>query len=153
MKTLERKLPPVVLFALFIVASTLCQRGLVDLAVTLPFPVIIAGLLVIASGYIGTSGVLEFRKAKTTVNPIKVDSARTVVESGVFGFTRNPMYLALLLLLLAYGYWLQNIAALVLPLGFVLYMNRFQIKPEERALSERFGEQYIRYKTRVRRWI
>ncbi len=153
MSVLERKVPPVALFILFIIASASCKNWFANFAFDFPFPTIVVSLMVILSGYIGCAGVLEFRKAKTTVNPIKVGTASTVVESGIFAYTRNPMYLALLILLFAYGYWQQNIISLVLPFGFIVYMNRFQIQPEEQALGKLFGEQYISYKSRVRRWI
>ncbi len=153
MAVLERKVPPVALFILFIIASAFCKNWFANFAFDFPFPAIVVSLMVILSGYIGCAGVLEFRKAKTTVNPIKVDTASTVVESGIFAYTRNPMYLALLILLFAYGYWQQNIISLVLPFGFIVYMNRFQIQPEEQALGKLFGEQYTSYKSRVRRWI
>jgi len=105
------------------------------------------------SGVIGIAGVLAFRQAQTTVNPVKPESASTVVSNGIFAYTRNPMYLALLLLLLAYAIWLENMLAFVGCPLFVAYMNRFQIYPEERALEGLFGERYLVYKQKVRRWI
>ena len=95
----------------------------------------------------------HFLRAKTTVNPLRPDAASALVIAGVFRFTRNPMYLGMAILLAAWAIYLANIAALaVLPL-FVLYMNRFQIAPEERALEARFGAEYSRYRARVRRWL
>ncbi|MFA0071651.1 isoprenylcysteine carboxylmethyltransferase family protein, partial [Vibrio breoganii] len=91
------------------------------------------------SGVVGLAGIWEFRKQKTTVNPIKVETASTVVDSGIFGYTRNPMYLGLFILLLCFGYFFQNIFSVLLSFGFVIYMNQFQIKPEERALEQLFG--------------
>jgi protein-S-isoprenylcysteine O-methyltransferase Ste14 len=98
-------------------------------------------------------GVASFRLARTTVNPMTPDATTALVVSGIYRVTRNPMYLGFLLLLLAELIWLANpVAFLVVP-AFVLYLNRFQIGPEEIALRSRFGPQFNAYATRVRRWI
>jgi len=76
-----------------------------------------------------------------------------LVTNGTFHFTRNPMYLSLLLYLLAWAVYLSNWLALLFVPVFVLYINQFQIKPEERALSSLFGLEYAAYKGRVRRWL
>ena len=99
------------------------------------------------------SGVISFRRAHTTVNPLKPDAATALVISGIYQVTRNPMYLGFLLLLLGELVWLANPLALLAAPAFVLYLNRFQIGPEEQALRERFGFAYLTYITRVRRWI
>ncbi|OLQ92210.1 hypothetical protein BIY21_12290 [Vibrio ponticus] len=153
MEVLERKIPPVALFIIFIVVMVRFDGALESFAAVLPFPWTVLACSVLVSGFIGLAGVNEFRKAKTTVNPVKVDSASSVVDTGIFAYSRNPMYLALLILLFGIGYWQQNMVCLLLPIGFVFYMNRFQILPEERALEKLFGEQYLAYKQRVRRWL
>ena len=166
MEKLERKIPPVALFIIFVVimvqldhtlksfALTLpLDHTLKSFALTLPLTTLVLVVAMVVTGVIGLAGVYEFRKAKTTVNPVKVDTATSVVDKGIFAYTRNPMYLALLISLIGIGYWQQNIVCLLLPYGFVLYMNRFQIQPEERALEALFGAEYLDYKQRVRRWI
>jgi protein-S-isoprenylcysteine O-methyltransferase Ste14 len=72
---------------------------------------------------------------------------------GVYRWTRNPMYLGMAVLLLAWGLWLANGAALAVISLFVAYLNRFQIAPEERALQARFGDEFTAYRARVRRWL
>ncbi len=111
-----------------------------------------AGLLAIAICFT-VSGIALFRKAETTVNPTTPEAASDLVTSGIYNYTRNPMYVGFLLLLIAWGIWLSNVYALVLPAGFILYMNRFQIGPEEEALQALFGDRYADYKSRVRRWL
>jgi len=102
---------------------------------------------------VALSGVIAFRHAKTTVNPLKPETASSIVTSGVFRFTRNPMYVGLALVLLAWAVFLSSPwASLGLP-AFILYMNRFQIVPEERVLSRMFGTEYSAYRARVRRWL
>ncbi|WP_373947911.1 isoprenylcysteine carboxylmethyltransferase family protein [Vibrio pomeroyi] len=153
MRFLELKVPPVALFMLVIVASYFCAQQLSTAAIALPYKLIILGVGIALSGVVGLSGIWEFRKQKTTVNPIKVETASAVVDSGIFGYTRNPMYLGLFILLFCVGYYFQNIFSILLSFVFVIYMNQFQIKPEERALEQLFGAEYVDYKQKVRRWI
>jgi len=118
-----------------------------------PARTLVAVFLVLLGAGIAIAGVIEFRRAKTTVNPIRVHAASSMVTSGIFARTRNPMYLGLLLVLAGWSVYLASAAALlVLPL-FVLYINRFQIGPEERALQGIFGEGFRAYMARTRRWI
>jgi protein-S-isoprenylcysteine O-methyltransferase Ste14 len=98
-------------------------------------------------------GVYEFRRAATTVDPRYPERAAQLVQGGVFRLTRNPMYLGLLLLLAALVIWMRSlVAVIVLPL-FVLYLGRFQIAVEERAMAKHFGAEYEAYRRRVRRWL
>ncbi|WP_047042573.1 methyltransferase family protein [Vibrio mexicanus] len=153
MSKLELKVPPVALFLIFVVVMHRLSRMLPSANVDLPFAAVVALVCFVMSGVIGLAGVWEFRRAKTTVNPTKPENASLVVDTGVFAYTRNPMYVALLMLLIGLGYWLGNWASLLCPVLFVLYMNRFQIQPEERVLESLFGNDYIAFKQRVRRWI
>lgn len=97
--------------------------------------------------------VLEFYKHKTTVNPLKPQAASALVIKGVYKYSRNPMYLGMACLLAAWCVWLGNPINIVCLIGFIFYMNRFQILPEEKALEELFGEDFNQYKSQVRRWI
>jgi protein-S-isoprenylcysteine O-methyltransferase Ste14 len=110
-------------------------------------------LLAMAAAVAGLAGVAEFRRARTTVNPLAPEKCSQLVESGIFRFTRNPMYLALLFALLGWGLFLENPSSLLLVLVFVLYMNRYQIRPEEEALEAAFGDAFHRYRCRVRKWL
>ena len=98
-------------------------------------------------------GVVAFRRARTTVNPTMPHAASSLVSTGVYRFSRNPMYLGFLLALIGYAVFLANGPAVLLVPAFVMYMNRFQIGPEERALSGIFGEKFTSYAQRVRRWL
>lgn len=95
----------------------------------------------------------SFYEAKTTINPLDPSKASHLITTGIFGFSRNPIYLADLLILIAWTIWLGNIFNIALLVVFVVYINRFQIAPEERALAALFGEAYRDYCSRVRRWI
>jgi protein-S-isoprenylcysteine O-methyltransferase Ste14 len=114
----------------------------------------VAVLAIAAGGVcIGATAFLQFRKTNTTVNPMTPEASSALVVAGIFRWTRNPMYLGMLVVLIAWALWLSNaLAFIVLPL-FVAYLNRFQILPEERALQARFGAEFERYCRSVRRWL
>jgi len=153
MNSLELKIPPpFVALArglLMWLASSVAQPIEVPFALRLG----IALVLLAVGQSISISGMVAFRRAKTTMNPIKASAASSLVSSGVYRFTRNPMYLGLLITLLAWAVFLSNpLALLFLPL-YVLYINRYQIGPEERVLASLFGAEYAAYKKKVRRWL
>lgn len=96
---------------------------------------------------------VEFISAKTTANPLTPGLATSIVTTGVYRLSRNPMYVGFLLMLAAWGVFLANVlSVLLLPL-FVVYLNRFQIISEENALLAKFGDDYARYLRSVRRWV
>ncbi len=97
--------------------------------------------------------LLQFLKAKTTTDPIHPDKAQHLVTGGIYQYTRNPMYLAMLLFLIVWGLLLGNAFNTLLAAGFVYYMNHFQIKQEEEALTQKFGKEYRMYLKAVRRWF
>lgn len=113
----------------------------------------LAALLLIKGAWMALAGVLEFRRASTTVNPMAPGEASAVVDSGIYRYTRNPMYLGFGFALLAWAILLAAPWALLGPMVFVVWMTRFQIRPEERALADHFGEDYRAYCRRVRRWV
>ena len=96
---------------------------------------------------------LRFLRARTTVNPLRPQNTSQLVIDGLNRYSRNPMYLGQLLLLVAWAVFLGHVLSAVLPLLFALYITRFQILPEERVLEARFGDAYARYRARVRRWL
>lgn len=99
------------------------------------------------------AGFLAFLRAKTTVNPLTPEATTAMVTSGIYRFSRNPMYLGFLVVLTGWAMYLSNLLAFAfLPL-FVLYINRFQIVPEERALCAKFSHVFTAYKCSVRRWL
>jgi protein-S-isoprenylcysteine O-methyltransferase Ste14 len=114
---------------------------------------VIVGLLAAAGSAFDLLGLIAFRASRTTVNPLKPQRASALVTGGVYRITRNPMYVGLALLLLAWAVHLAALLPLLGPVLLVLYLTRFQIRPEERALEARFGQAYADYAARVRRWL
>ena len=99
------------------------------------------------------AGAISFRRAKTTVNPLKPHTASALVDSGIYKISRNPMYVGFALMLVAWQIYLSAPLSLLGVLLFISYMTRFQIEPEEKALAKLFGSDFDLYKTRVRRWL
>ena len=98
-------------------------------------------------------GVFAFRKSKTTINPLMPEQASSLVHTGIYQKTRNPMYLGMLLILSGWAIFLGSaVAFLVLPV-FVIFINKFQIIPEEKALEKMFWQKFSDYLLSVRRWI
>lgn len=153
MKVLENRVPPplVALLCALAMWGLACITPRMDADIVLQG--IAAGLIALVGLGICVAGVLAFRRAATTVNPLQPQTASTLVTDGVYRITRNPMYLGLALMLLGWAVWLAAPLTLAGVVVFVLFIQRFQIIPEERAMARLFGEHFITYKSRVRRWI
>ena len=115
---------------------------------------LLVGVILLVIGIaIALSAVIAFRRAQTTVNPLKPETSTSLVSTGIFARTRNPMYLGMLIGLLAWATYLPSALALLGPVAFALYITRFQIVPEERAMQSLFGSAFAQYAQRVRRWL
>lgn len=153
MNALELKLPPLVLVVITALLMWGLHRALPLWMWTSPLRPWFAGGLFAAGAGFALAGVIAFRRARTTVDPRVPDAASRIVSSGIYRYSRNPMYVGFLLALAAWALWLASpVAALCLP-AFVAYMNRFQIAPEERMLGQKFGAHYLAYRQAVRRWL
>lgn len=150
---MELRVPPP-LVALFTGALMWWTAGTFpSLSFSLPAHLVVAITFAAIGVITAASGVVAFRRAHTSLDPTRPGKASSLVDTGVFACTRNPMYLGLLLALTGWSVWLSSAAALVfLPL-FVWYINRFQIAPEEKVLASLFGKEFADYKRRVRRWV
>ena len=153
MNSLELKIPPVVVFLLFAAAMWVIpfQIPMIDFFFSFRLPCSL--ILIIAGGVLAVAGIFAFHKGQTTLNPIKPEAASIIVTYGVYRFSRNPMYVGLLFVLTAWAVWLYNFLAFLFLPAFVLYMNGFQILPEERALQAKFGSEFNAYMMSVRRWL
>jgi protein-S-isoprenylcysteine O-methyltransferase Ste14 len=150
---LELRVPPVALGVL--AAALMWSASSAAPALDFPFSAFCASsaILAMAGALTCLAGVVSFRRAKTTVNPMKPDSTSVLVGSGVYRYTRNPMYIGFVLILFGWAAFLSNVLALVAVPALVLYLNRFQVVPEERVLASRFADDYAAYRARVRRWL
>ena len=157
MNALELKVPPPVVALCLAILMWLVASPALQFAPPFDLPFSLRVGLAVALAAIGQgisiAGMVSFRRARTTINPLKPAATSALVRSGVFRFTRNPMYLGLLLTLVGWAIWLWNPVALLFLPVFVMYIDRFQIGPEERALSTLFGAEFAAYRASVRKWI
>ncbi|MEX0721592.1 MAG: isoprenylcysteine carboxylmethyltransferase family protein [Balneolaceae bacterium] len=150
---LKLKVPPVIITLLFGALVWLLDHLFPNEALYFAHQKWLISSLIILGAIIALTGVLEFRRKSTTVNPHKPQNTTGLVDSGIYSISRNPMYLGLALILCSWILHTGNIYSLLfLPL-FIWYMNAFQIIPEEKAMLEKFGGEFQKYKNGVRRWI
>jgi protein-S-isoprenylcysteine O-methyltransferase Ste14 len=150
---LELKVPPPVVTAAIAVAMYLTRKWMPDPHFDFPARVPIAVIVAAAGIATDFAGLWTFRRHRTTVNPLQPGKAATLVADGVYRWTRNPMYLGLLLILTSWAIWLSTMVSLLgLPL-LAIYLARFQILPEERVLRAKFGSDWTDYERHVRRWL
>lgn len=150
---MKLKIPPVVVFLIFGFSMYLLAEflpvGYFDFFGSHYLMIALAVIAIV----VAVVALFQFYAAKTTIDPTHPDKTKKLVVDGIYAYTRNPMYLAMLLLLLAWGVWLGNAFNTLLAAGFVAYMNRFQIESEEQALMQIFEKDYTQYCLLVRRWF
>jgi protein-S-isoprenylcysteine O-methyltransferase Ste14 len=152
MAFLELKIPPVLILIIFISLAFLLRY--LTLGPALPLWAVEASPVVIIAGVLATlSGLWQFKRAQTTIDPTHPDKASNLVTGGIYQYTRNPMYLGMALVLSGAVLNTGFIVSLILLPLFIWYMTRFQIKPEDRAIEGIFAEEYVDYKRQVRRWL
>ena len=153
MKALELKIPPPVV--LLVVAAAMWAVSWFGQPFNLDdsSQTVLAGSIAIIGAGIDIFCVISFWRAKTTVNPLRPRNSSALVTSGAYRFSRNPMYLGQALIVAAWAVFLSTAWAYAGPALFVLYLNRYQIAPEEKVLAKMFGGEYLAYRARVRRWM
>ena len=153
MKALERRVPPPIVFLLALLVTWAIARLSPALAIDATLARWLGGGLAMCGVLLGLAGVFEFRRHRTTVDPVRIEAASSLVTSGVFGLTRNPMYLGLAAILVGAAIFLRGPFALIGPMLFVAWIWRLQIVPEERVMRAKFGAAYAAYQLRVRAWL
>ena len=145
------KIHPPVLTVIFIAIAYILKW-------TIPIPFVVSSILenigfvlVVIGFFLGVAAFLAFRKARTTLDPHGKVSA--IVSDGIYRFTRNPIYLAFLLMLIGFPLNSGNYWGILLSPVFVIFMNSLVIEKEEAYLEKKFGDVYTSYKSRVRRWL
>ena len=153
MNALERRIPPPVVAILVAVTMWLVSKVSSAVEIDRILRLRLAGAFAFAAALLAVLGFMALRRARTTIDPIRVDRTSALVTNGIYRTSRNPMYLGLVFLLCGWAFYLSTPWAAVGLLVFVAFITRFQIVPEERALLSRFGDAYAVYRRRVRRWI
>ncbi|HAZ80916.1 MAG TPA: hypothetical protein DCX08_13385 [Porticoccaceae bacterium] len=116
-------------------------------AIIYSVPVLFLGVIILALA------ALSFRKYSTSLNPLAPEKASSLVTSGIFGYSRNPMYLGMLLILVSIAITFNVYGGFIMSIIFLLFITRFQIIPEEAAMEKLFTDEFLYYKKRTRRWI
>lgn len=112
-----------------------------------------AVLLGLVGATVSLTGIITFRRTGTTIDPRRTEETAVLVHSGIYRYSRNPMYAGAFLMLFGWGVYLSNLLSILCSPIFIAYITRFQIMPEERKLHEKFGTEFLAYKDRVRRWL
>lgn len=152
MNALENRIPPPLVLIVCLVLMKLISSNVAGhwQAANMQW---IGGAIALLGVAVAVAGVISFRKARTTVNPLDPKKASSLVSSGIFQYTRNPMYLGMLLVSIAFGVALSSYWSFIGVVVFALYITRFQIVPEERAMKELFGSEFTQYCSRTSRWL
>ncbi|MGM0562527.1 MAG: methyltransferase family protein [Pseudomonadota bacterium] len=145
--------PPPLIFALALGFGILLDVLVLPLATGLPpLPRYLAGaLLAVLACAVIAMGMLRFRRAGTPVEPWQ--SSTAIVTDGVYGHTRNPMYLGMTGLYLAVALVLNSLWILIFLIPLLITLHYGVIRREESYLEDKFGEDYRNYRKRVRRWL
>lgn len=150
---LELKVPPDVVWVLVAGLMWLASRYTPQFGLPPLFRVGVPGVLTVIGVWLMVRARMLLEESNTTWRPMTPRQASAVVSTGVYHLSRNPIYLGMLLVLVGWAVLLSSPAALAVSALFVLYLDRFQIGPEERALSDVLGKKYLDYLATVRRWI
>ena len=145
------KIPPPLLVLILVIANYFSSKK-IDL-IHLPNQDLISILILLIGMLILINPIFKFIKSKTTIDPIKFKKVNKLIISGIYKYSRNPMYLGLLMIVISTSIFFLNIFSITTPFLFYCWINRFQIKREEIFLTEKFGEEYMSYKITTRRWI
>lgn len=150
---MHNRIPPPVIGLAAAALIWLLAGWVPALAISFPGQTVLALVIAALGAMLDIVSIGQFFKKKTTVNPLTPHKAETLVISGLYRITRNPMYLGLAFLLTAWMIHLGNPAGILVLAAFFWFLTEFQIKPEETVLRERFGSEYDAYMRSVRRWI
>lgn len=150
---MKLRIPPVLVFLFIALAMFFVSKKMPTGSFVLFGSNYISIIFLFSGILLGLFSLNQFRKSRTTINPLKPIKSTSLVTNGIYKYTRNPMYVSLLFVLISLSLYLKNVFNVFLLIGFVSYMNAYQIKPEEKALLQIFGLPYQNYCKKVRRWL
>ena len=145
------KIPPPIL-VIILITSIYFSSDKLDL-ISIPYRTLFSIVILSIGILVIINPVVKFIKSKTTVNPVEFKNVEKLVTSGIYKYSRNPMYLGMIMIIISTTVYYLNFYSLLTPFIFYFWVNRFQIKREEVFLEEKFGQEYLSYKTKTRRWI
>ena len=145
------KIPPPIL-VIILITSIYFSSDKLDL-ISVPYRTLFSIVILSIGILVIINPVVKFIKSKTTVNPVEFKNVEKLVTSGIYKYSRNPMYLGMIMIIISTAVYYLNFYSLLTPFIFYFWINRFQIKREEVFLTEKFGKEYLSYKKKTRRWI
>lgn len=148
---MKNKIPPPLVTLFFGLCISFSQEYFPEF--NLKFLTILSYIFYFAGLTILVLAVRLFKKQNTTVNPIKIENASSLVTSGIFKYSRNPMYLGMVMILFGLALMFNLVGGIFFVLLFMIYITKFQIRPEEEVMERLFGEDFIKYKHKVRMWL
>ena len=148
---METKIPPPIVTLIFGLPIYF-SRGIFQ-PVEIEYSFYIGILLLLGGAMILISAVRSFKKDKTTINPLSPEQATKLVTDGIFKYSRNPMYLGMALVLGSMAVFFNLLGGVILITLFCLYITKFQIIPEERAMRDLFLDDFDKYTKVTRRWL
>lgn len=150
---LELKIPPAVVMLFFMILMYFISSVFTSFNIDFMFQMFLSVETAVSGFVLIVAATYVFNEKGTSINPMKPESATFLVRYGIYKFTRNPMYLGMVIILIAWLIFLGNVLNIVNIILFILYMNKYQIIPEEKALEKLFGDEFLSYKTKVKRWL
>lgn len=153
MKRFELLIPPPIIAFMVMIIQYVAYKFLPVCSFYWAGSKIISITLILIGFSIATAGIITFKKNATTSNPKQPELSSKIISSGIYKISRNPMYFGIFIGLLGVGLYLENGISILSALLFLIYITQFQIKPEEKILSHKFGEKYHKYVKATRRWI
>ncbi|WP_318496241.1 methyltransferase family protein [Photobacterium leiognathi] len=146
------RVPPPILLLLSILGMHLLSRFYPVMTFDFDGKSLLISMLCFIGVIPGFTAIIAFAKANTTIDPRYPQKTSRLVTTGIYRFTRNPMYLGLVFFLFAAAFYFSALSCFVVVPVFIWVMNNFQIEPEEAVLLAMFGEDYQHYCQTVRRW-
>ena len=148
---MKTKIPPPII-ALGCIIINYLSTYLIN-PISFPISEIIGGLILLVGIATTVSAILLFKNYKTTVNPMRPEESTTLVTTGIFSITRNPMYFGLFFVIFSTVLFFGSWFGIIILMFFIWYITNFQIIPEEEAMEKLFGNKYDEYRQNIRRWI
>ena len=148
---MKNKIPPPIVTFFFGLCIYFLQEYFPEF--NLEFLTILSYIFYFAGLTILVLAVRLFKKQNTTVNPIKIENASSLVTSGIFKYSRNPMYFGMIMILFGLALMFNLIGGILFTLLFAIYITKYQIRPEEEVMERLFGEDFLKYKNSVRMWL
>ncbi len=152
-RILELKIPPVIVTLIAVIGLYLTRDVFPHFGFPQNMANLFAACVLFSAVTFAAMSVYAFKKHQTTLHPMRPEQTVNIVQNNVFAISRNPMYASFIMVIVAFGLYLQHSGFIVFALLCMAYLHWFQVLPEERVLLEKFGEDYQQYQRRVARWF